>query len=208
MNHQDGVKIRMALGVACSIMLFCLTTAVDGQTVASQHSDTDSADELDFLLGEWTGTAALWFAPQTGRATVNEQGHMECRPELSDTYIQCRVRFSREGGREREMLIYYNHLPESGGHDVLFLFNSWEGKVSYRLTRDAEDPTLFTGSFTDTDDGMRFTEFIDLQRTDDGMGLRGWERIQNADSPTGSYEQTFEVFWRRVETAGGVDSWQ
>lgn len=195
-------KLRHVLPAAAAwVFVSAALAPAVAQSADPPSPEPTAAEALDFLIGEWTGTATLWFPPESDRTTVTEEGFMECRPELDGNYIQCRVRFVRAGGREREMLIYYTHLADEGAHEVLFLFNSWSGKVTYRLRPDPDDAGLFTGSFTDVDDeGVAFTEYIDLRVTDDGRALRGWERIQSSAAPTGEYAQTFDARWRR---AGG-----
>jgi hypothetical protein len=166
------------------------------------HAAEPSIADLDFLIGEWQGQSTFHFPREPERERLNEAARASCGYALKDTYIVCDVAFTRPEGRTRTLRIHFNHNPEAGAHQALFLYDNWAEFVSLSLRYDDASKGYVAYAEYYGPNGEVGEERIVWRASDDRREIRSEEHNRLNGEPEIRWRLNFDFVWRRVDGSG------
>lgn len=188
-NSQKFKKILLGV-LAATIAL----TAANAQETRRERSIND----LEFLIGDWEGTATNFHASRPGRDPTIETMTRSCAFILKDTYIRCLDTMTRSDGRNRTISVHFNYNNRRNRYQSLYVYDDWHRHLSYLMV--ARSRHSFTGllNLDEEDHGTGF-ERINWNISEDGKEFRQSEFVQAEPEAERSWIKGFEFVVRKVE---------
>lgn len=167
--------------------------------LASAHaSDAEpSINDLEFLIGEWSGEATLSYPREPAREARRETVNVICDYTLKQSHIQCDSAWQRASGETRTFRLYLNYNALDGQFEKLFLYDNWPRRTAYPFDYDAEGGVISATTTFEEADGVTGEERILWTLDEDRTKIRGEESNRLETDPSDQWLQTFEFVWRK-----------
>jgi hypothetical protein len=184
--------------IKLSISLFILSllfpTAGFSRDSLSSHPRV-----LDVFIGEWEGTAILYYPRNPAREPREEAVTVKCQSVLKGTYIHMHSTWTQKDGQSRELYTFWSYNPENKDYEIMFLYDDEHNKVSSALQYD-DSQRLFSGTspYT-TARGIPATEKVEWHISADGNEITGLEYNNHQTDPPDFWPLVFKFVWKRKQ---------
>jgi len=184
--------------IKTSIILLILPVQLSISAFGQNKPKTSSAFEiLNTFVGEWQGTATLYYPRSAGKSERKETISVICDTVLKGTYIECNSIWKQTNGNTRELITYWNYDARTDSFQILYLYDNWPGKVNYPLSFDSSK-RMFVGHDTFiARGGIPAQERVEWFISEDGNEIRCNEHNHCQTDPEGYWAKSFEFIWKR-----------